>query len=135
MSVRSVLAEQVARPAQLDADLAIERRRQRRRRQLMVQGLRVLAAAVWLGSWELTARLNVVDPFFFGMPSGVARRMYTWITEGTALGPLWQQVAVTMEETVLGFIVGTALGIVAGVLLGRSRMLSDVFAPFIKAAN
>ena len=101
----------------------------------MVQGLRVLAAAVWLGSWELTARLNVVDPFFFGMPSGVARRMYTWITEGTALGPLWQQVAVTMEETVLGFVAGTALGIVAGVLLGRSRMLSDVFAPFIKAAN
>lgn len=101
----------------------------------MVQGLRLLAAAVWLGSWELMARLNMVDPFFFGMPSGVARRMYTWITEGTALGPLWQQVAVTMEETVLGFVVGTALGIVAGVLLGRSRMLSDVFAPFVKAAN
>lgn len=101
----------------------------------MVQGLRLVAAAVWLGSWELTTRLNIFDPFFFGMPSGVARRMYTWITEGTALGPLWQQVAVTMEETVLGFVAGTALGIVAGVLLGRNRMLSDVFAPFIKAAN
>jgi len=135
MSVRSVLAEQVAKPAPLDADLAAERRRQKRRRQFMVQGLRLLAAAVWLGSWELTTRLNMVDPFFFGMPSGIARRMYTWITEGTALGPLWQQVAVTMEETVLGFVAGTALGIVAGVLLGRNRMLSDVFAPFIKAAN
>jgi NitT/TauT family transport system permease protein len=61
--------------------------------------------------------------------------MWIWLTEGTALGPLWVQVLVTMEETVLGFLVGSVLGIVAGVLLGRNRLLSDVFAPFIKAAN
>jgi NitT/TauT family transport system permease protein len=95
----------------------------------------VLAAVVWLGSWELTTRLNIVDPFFYGMPSGVVRRLYTWSTEGTALGPLWLQVAVTMEETVLGFLVGVVLGVIAGVALGQSRLLSDVFAPFIKAAN
>jgi NitT/TauT family transport system permease protein len=111
------------------------RRRALRWHQAKVQGLRLLAATVWLGSWELLTRLNVVDPFFYGTPSGIAKRMYTWVTEGTALGPLWQQVAVTMEETVLGFLVGTVFGVVAGVLLGQNRLLSDVFAPFIKAAN
>lgn len=135
MSVRSVLAEQASGPATVEQDPAAERRRQRQRRRLRVQGLRVLAAVIWLGSWELTTRLNVVDPFFYGMPSGVVRRLYTWITEGTALGPLWLQVAVTMEETVLGFLLGVVLGVIAGVALGQSRLLSDVFAPFIKAAN
>jgi NitT/TauT family transport system permease protein len=135
MSARSVLAEPVAQPAAVALDPAEERRRQRRRRQFEVQGLRLLAAAVWLGSWELTTRAGLVDPFFFGMPTGVVRRMWIWLTEGTALGPLWVQVLVTMEETVLGFLVGSVLGIVAGVLLGRNRLLSDVFAPFIKAAN
>ena len=135
MSARSVLAEPVAQAAALEVDPAEERRRQRRRRRFEVQGLRLLAAGVWLGSWELTTRTGLVDPFFFGMPTGVARRMWTWLTEGTALGPLWVQVLVTMEETVLGFLVGVVLGIVAGVLLGRNRLLSDVFAPFIKAAN
>lgn len=134
MSVRNELAEHVAIPA-VPTDHAAERQRLRRRRQLKVQGLRLLAGAVWLGSWELTTRIGVVDPFFYGMPSGVAKRMWTWITEGTALGPLWQQVAVTMEETVLGFLVGAALGVVAGILLGRNQLLSDVFAPYIKAAN
>ncbi len=135
MSVRSVLAERALEPAVLESDPAQERRARQRRRQFQVQGLRLLAATVWLGSWELTTRIGVVDPFFFGMPSGVLKRMYTWLTDGTALGPLWVQVAVTMEETVLGFLVGTVLGIIAGVLLGRNRLLSDVFAPFIKAAN
>ena len=135
MSGRSVLAEPYARPALTEQDSAALGTHRRRRRCLEVQGLRLLVAVVWLGSWELSARVGLVDPFFFGMPSGVVRRMWTWVTEGTALGPLWLQVLVTMEETVLGFLVGAVLGIIAGVLLGRNRLLSDVFAPYIKAAN
>ncbi len=117
------------------ADRAPERRRSVRRRYLAVQGLRLLAAVVWIGSWELSTRRHWVDPFFFGMPSGVVQRLSTWATEGTALGPLWQQVVVTMQETVLGFVVGSAAGVVVGVLLGRNRLLADVFSPYIKAAN
>jgi NitT/TauT family transport system permease protein len=125
----------VALAGLLDRERLDARRAALRWQRAKVQGLRLLAATVWLGSWELLTRLNLVDPFFYGTPSGIARRMYVWITEGTALGPLWLQVAVTMEETVLGFLAGTVLGVIAGVLLGQNRLLSDVFAPFIKAAN
>jgi NitT/TauT family transport system permease protein len=107
----------------------------RRRRRLTVQVLRVVVAVVWLGSWELTTRVGIVDKFFFGQPSGVWSQLRIWVTEGTALGPLWLQVVVTMEETVLGFIVGSVLGVIAGILLGRSPLLSDIFSPYIKAAN
>jgi NitT/TauT family transport system permease protein len=40
-----------------------------------------------------------------------------------------------MQETVLGFVVGSAAGVVVGVLLGRNRLLADVLSPYIKAAN
>ena len=135
MSVRSELADPTERVVKSATDGAGVRRSQLRRRQLTVQGLRLLTAVVWLGSWELTTRIGLVDKFFFGQPSGIAGRMYTWITQGTALGPLWVQVAVTMEETVLGFVVGAVLGIVGGLLLGRNRLLADVLAPYIKALN
>jgi len=102
---------------------------------LNVYALRVLVAVVWIGSWELLTRFKVVDPFFFGQPSGILQKLQTWTTEGTALGPLWEQVAVTMEETVLGFLVGSVLGIVFGVVLGGNRLLADVLSPYIKAAN
>ena len=112
-------AERPAAPAAVAEDPAAGRRRERRRRRLTVQGLRVLTAIVWIGSWELTTRLHLVDPFFFGMPSGILGRLATWTTEGTALGPLWRQVLVTMQETVLGFLVGAAAGVVVGVLLSK----------------
>ncbi len=112
-----------------------QRTRAARQRRLLVYGLRLLFAIVWFGSWELTTRLGWVDPFFFGMPSRIIARLWEWITQGTSLGPIWLQVAVTMEETVLGFAVGVVLGVIVGVLLGRMRLLSDVLSPYIKAWN
>jgi len=106
-----------------------------RRRRYLVQTLRIAVGVVILGSWELTTRIGLVDPFFFGQPSGVAKRIQIWVTRGTAQGPLWQQVAVTLEETILGFLIGVLLGVIFGVLLGRVRLLADIFAPYIKAAN
>lgn len=144
MSVRSVVARPdaaapagalAADAARLPDEGAGRRARAARRRQIKVQVLRLAFAIVWLGSWELTTRVGIVDKFFFGMPSGIVLRLWTWITEGTALGPLWEQVVVTMEETVLGFLVGSVLGIVFGVVLGSNRLLADVLSPYIKAAN
>src|SRR5215469_10299906 len=142
MSDHVVLTDRRLTAAPAVADAAAERRSRQRRHRLTVQLLRVLAAAVWIGSWELTTRVSIpgadhalVDKFFFGQPSGIAQQVYTWVTEGTALGPLWQQVAVTMQETILGFLVGSVLGVFVGILLGRNRLLADVFSPYIKAAN
>jgi NitT/TauT family transport system permease protein len=106
-----------------------------RRRRIQVQVLRVGLALTLFGSWELLTRVGIVDPFFWGQPTGIAAQIRKWILHGTAQGPLWQQVAVTMEETVLGFIIGVVLGVVFGILLGRNRFLADVMAPYIKAAN
>ncbi|WP_317891344.1 ABC transporter permease [Saccharopolyspora pogona] len=40
-----------------------------------------------------------------------------------------------MRASVAGFLTGSLAGIVLGILLGRSALLSDICAPFIKAAN
>jgi len=107
----------------------------RRRRRIVVNMLRVLLLVVIIGGWELTTRVGIVDPFFWGQPSGIWAQIVTWVTQGTAQGPLWEQIAVTLEETVLGFLIGVALGVIFGVVLGRNRFLADVLGPFIKAAN
>jgi len=127
-------APQAAAPV---TDLSARRIRARRRYQVNVYGLRVLTAVIVLGAWELSTRYapTIVDPFFWGQPSGIWHQLVVWVTEETALGPLWEQVLVTMEETVGGFIVGTISGVVVGVLMGRNRLLSDVFSIYIKAAN
>jgi NitT/TauT family transport system permease protein len=118
-----------------DATQLAARRRARFRRQVTVQSARVGLALVAVTAWEFTTRVGMVDPFFYGQPSGIVRQISKWVVKGTAQGPLWEQVAVTMEETVLGFLIGVVLGVVCGIVLGRNRFLADVLAPYIKAAN
>ena len=135
MSELSVLAEpaRIAPPAPLtQLPSAVARRR---RRQVQVQVLRIGLALFVVGAWELSTRVKLVDPFFWGKPSGIAKQIWTWITDGTSQGPLWEQIATTMEETVLGFMIGVVLGVVFGILLGRNRFLADILSPYIKAAN
>src|SRR5438094_7879753 len=98
-------------------DLAAQRIRARRRRELNIYGLRVLVAVIVLGSWELTTRIGIVDQFFFGQHSGIAKQLWIWITEKTAMGPLRAQVLLTIEVTVLGSTVGTVLVAATHVLL------------------
>jgi NitT/TauT family transport system permease protein len=97
--------------------------------------LQVSVAVLLLGGWELMARKGWIDPFFFGQPTGVIAQMREWIVEGTSIGPLWQQVIVTLEETVVAFFIGVTLGIFAGFILGRSRLASVVFGPYIRMMN
>ena len=118
------------------------RARARANRRLLVNGLRVAFAVLVLGFWEIGTAADAnhrdglfIDPFFYGRPSGIASQLWAWITTGTAQGPLWLQIATTLEEAFLGFLIGVALGVVFGVALGRVRLLSDVFAPYIKALN
>src|SRR5216683_2433012 len=107
----------------------------RRRRRIVVNTLRVLLLVVIIGGWELTTRVGIVDPFFWGQPSGIWAQIVTWVTQGTAQGPLWEQIAVTLEEAVLGFLIGVVLGVIFGVLLGRNRDVADIAGPYIKGAN
>jgi NitT/TauT family transport system permease protein len=142
MNVRSAAARlsfgmnaTTGRAEQPLSDLAAKRRRDAQRRRLSVAGLRLLLAVVWLGGWQLFTRLGWIDVFFWSRPSAIAAKLWIWVTQGTDLGPLWDQVLVTMQETVGGFIVGSILGIIFGVALGRSALLADVLGPYIKGFN
>jgi NitT/TauT family transport system permease protein len=101
---------------------------------VFVHLVRVLLIVVWLGSWEIAAR-TFMDPFYYSMPSKIWDKLVIWFTDGTSQGSIWSNMAITMEEAVLGFLIGTIAGVVFGVLLGRSHFLADVLAPFIKGAN
>jgi NitT/TauT family transport system permease protein len=106
-----------------------------RRRRILVNSLRVLILVVFLGGWQFLTSVGIIDPFFWGQPSGIWNQLVTWVTQGTAQGPLWQQIAITLVEAILGFTIGVVLGVIFGILLGRNRFLADVLGIYIKALN
>jgi NitT/TauT family transport system permease protein len=130
---RPVVASTAA-PTRLDE----ARRRaahKRRQRSNSIALVRILIFVVFAGGWELAARMHVIDPFFFSMPSAIWARLVDWFTNGTSQGSLWLQIWVTLRETVFGFLIGSVLGVICGIVLGRNRYLADVFSIYIKIAN
>ncbi len=105
------------------------------RRRVLIWTARVATAVIVIGGWQLFTSLKIVDPFFFGQPSGVVMKLKYWAEHGTAFGSIWAQVWVTIKEALFGFIFGVLGGIVFGILLGQVRFLADVFGPYIKAMN
>lgn len=69
--------------------------------------------------------------FFFGQPAIVLTNAWEWF----ASGKIWLHLGVTLTETALAFVIGTALGLAAGLWLGLSPLASALADPYIKAAN
>ncbi len=106
-----------------------------RRRRTLVWVARVATLVIVIGGWQLLTSRKIVDPFFWGQPSGIVRQLNDWVRHGTAYGSIWLQIWVTMKEAVLGFAFGVVAGVVTGVLLGQFRFMADVFSPYIKVTN
>ncbi len=98
-------------------------------------GLQIAVAVIIFGSWEFLASKLWIDPFFFSSPSAIVNQIKDWIVEGTSQGPLYIHFIVTFEETILSFIIGVVLGILAGYALGSNDILAVIFGPYIQMLN
>lgn len=116
-------------------DVAGNARRRAQRRKTSVLIGRIVLFLLIVGGWQLLTSWGVVDPFFFGSPSGIVARLVDWAQKGTAYGSIWLQIWVTLEESLLGFAVGVTGGVFLGVLLGEIPYLADVVGPYIKVVN
>ena len=86
-----------------------------RSRKRLIIALRLAVLVIVLGGWELSARMKWIDPFFYSMPSMIWNQIVEWMRDGTSQGPLWQQVLVTLEETVIGFLIGSIAGVICSI--------------------
>src|SRR5438067_8299069 len=65
--------------------------------------------------------------FFFGEPLKVFERIWDWFASGTIYAHLW----VTLLETLLAFILGTASGLGMGLWLALAPTASALFDPYL----
>ena len=109
-------------------------RRGPRGRARMTPGMRLLQlglAVAVLAAWEVLVRVHVIDEFFFPRPSEIFSTMWLWISSGYVFPHLW----VTIQESLLAFIVGAAAGLLLGFALARIGFLERLFQPFLQMFN
>ena len=96
--------------------------------------IRLGLLALVMVAWELLAgnpktEFALVDKFWTSQPSDIAARLAEWIARGT----LWLHLLITLQEMVVGLVIGSVFGIAVGFLLGRNLTLARVLDPFIMA--
>ncbi|WLW55312.1 ABC transporter permease [Streptomyces sp. YU58] len=106
-----------------------------RRRTALVWAGRIGLAVFVLGGWQAFTAWGIVDPFFFGQPSGIAERLVDLFRNGTEFGSFYANIWTTIEEALVGFALGSVTGVIFGVALGQSRFLAEVLGPYIKMVN
>ncbi len=91
----------------------------------------VVGAVIVLVAWQAAIVVGGYEPYLLPGPLEVGGRFVTGWTDGT-IAP---HALTTLQEVVLGFLVGAALGVPTGVLLARSRIAAQVLSPYIVAAQ
>ena len=81
--------------------------------------------------WEFGSRIGWIDPFFFSSPSTILQTAAVKWQSGT----LWRDIVYTASSTLLGFLVGTAVGSVLGLLFWFSRPVALVAEPWLVILN
>ena len=102
-----------------------------RRGKIFVILARIGLLILLLGMWELVATIGIVDPFISSSPSRVIKT----IAELYQGGSLFYHIAVTLKETLLGFILAVAIGTLTALALWWSDTARKILEPYIVVLN
>lgn len=95
---------------------------------VMVTQLAVLIG--FLAIWELLANAKIIDSFITSQPS----RIWNTFMNLTS-NDLLKHVKVTVYETIVGFGLGTIMGVLIAIILWWSKFLAKVSEPFLVVLN
>lgn len=99
-------------------------------KQYMVWLTQIGILIAFLAIWEVLADKKIIDSFIMSQPSRI------WATfTNLSSNDLMKHIGVTVYETVVGFLLGTGLGIVIAIILWWSDFLSKVAEPYLVVLN
>lgn len=94
----------------------------------MIHSWQVVLLIATIAAWQLTAG-RLIDKLYISSPSDVAIRLGKWGADGT----LWTNTRITIEETVLGYLIGAAVGALLGFAFALLDTAGRIAEPFVIA--
>lgn len=114
-------------------NISNERKRylnEKKKAKVLVKLTQISILIFFILSWEILARLNIIDSFIMSSPSRICKTFVSMLNEG-----LVRHIAVTCVETIIGFVLGTFLGTIIATLFWWSPFLSKVMSPYLVVLN
>src|SRR5690625_4681463 len=102
-----------------------------KREKRIVSIWQLIIFVIFIGIWELASSFRFIDPLLFSSPSKILSLLYEKILDASMLAHLQY----TLFETILGFIIGTVLGIIIASLLWSSERFARICDPYLVVFN
>ena len=105
--------------------------RERKRNTTLVRAAQIMLLVGVFVLWEAAARMGWVDAFIVSSPS----RVWNTVINLWSTGELWLHLGTSCLETVVGFLLGTAIGALVAVALWLSPTLYRILDPYLVVLN
>lgn len=91
----------------------------------------VLIFILFFGWWQFSASYGLIDTFLTSSPLAIINMIKTFVSNGSLLDHIY----ISTMETIVGFLLGTSVGILVAVLLWMSERASKIFEPYLIILN
>jgi ABC-type nitrate/sulfonate/bicarbonate transport system permease component len=89
--------------------------------------LGAIGILVVIALWQAASDLGMINPLFLSSPAGIFREAVRQIAEGV----LWSDVGTTVLEIAIAFSAASAMGILAGLMMGMFSRVEFITEPFV----
>lgn len=105
--------------------------RKKKINKAVVISMQIGILVLFIGLWEIFARLNMIDTFLLSCPS----RIIKTIGELYSSGSLFYHISTTLKEAIIGFIIATLGGYLIAIILWWNDFIRRVLDPYIVVLN
>ena len=102
-----------------------------KRENLFITIFRILIILIFLITWEILARFNIINTFLFSSPSRIINTIIKLFNNGE----LFKHIFITLYEVFISFSLASILGIIIASILWRFNKLSRIVEPYITIIN
>ena len=102
-----------------------------RRKNAFIFFARFAILFLFIGLWELSAKMQWIDPFITSSPSRIAKTIKGLYQDGS----LFLHVKTTLSETLTGFFIAVVIGYVTALALWWSESLRRILEPYLVVLN
>lgn len=105
--------------------------REKQRNKMSILFWQIFFIVIFIAGWEVLARIGVVNTFLLSSPSAIWQLFLEYLKDGS----LFTHIGISVWETVLGFTIGTILGILVAIGLWWSKKFAKICDPFLVVLN
>lgn len=106
-------------------------RKQKQLKNLFIKIVQIAILVLFIGLWELLAKLNIIDTFTLSSPS----RMWNTFIELCSSGTILKHMGITLYEAIIGFFIATLGGTLIAIILWWNNTLFRILEPYIVVIN